>query len=184
MDKVEVNKLLDKIQAFRQSFMKSKSLIEEWAKLLEPYRYEDVDKKLDEYFRDSSNFGQYPDAYYLTKYLKTEEELSRTQEINAKCSLCGKKMPYNDLEEHYDRCSSINYVYTQSRKYLHKTFDKQKLWEMDNETFERLYWKVCDELFRVMPRCLQRHCLENAILTHKGEEPKYTLEELEKELKG
>lgn len=178
MDKVEVNKLLDKIQAFRQSFMKSKSLIEEWTKILEPYRYEDVDKKLDEYFRDSSNFGQYPDAYYLTKYLKTEEQLSQTQEIVAKCSLCGKEMPYNDLEEHYDRCSSIDYVYRESRKYLHKTFDKQKLWEMDNETFDKLYWKVCDELFKVMPNNLQRHCLENAILTHQGKEPRYTIEEL------
>jgi acetyl-CoA carboxylase beta subunit len=97
----------------------------------------------------------------------------------ARCSLCGKEMPYNDLEEHYDRCSSIDYVYRESRKHLHKTFDKQKLWEMDNQTFDRFYWKVCDELFKVMPRSLQRHCLENAILTHQGKEPKYSMEELQ-----
>lgn len=184
MEKKDVTKIMDKIQAFRQSFLVNNNTFNEWCKILESYRFEDVDKKLDEYFRDISNFGQYPDAYYLTKYLKTEEQLSQTQEINAKCSLCVKEMPYNDLEEHYDRCSSIDYVYREARKYLHKTFDKQKLWEMDKETFDRLYWKACDELFRVMPRCLQRHCLENAILTHKREEPKYTLEELEKELKG
>ena len=182
MERKEVNKLLDKIQAFRQSFIKSNSIMEEWAKILEPYRYEDVDKKLDEYFRDSTNFGQYPDAYYLTKYLKTEEELSKTQEIKARCSLCGKEMPYNDLEEHYDRCSSIDYVYREARKYLHKTFDKDKMWEMDNQTFDKLYWKVCDELFRVMPNCLQRKCLENAILTHQGKEPRFTPEEIAKEL--
>ena len=133
MERKEVGKIMDKIRAFRQSFLVTDNTFNEWCKILEPYRYEDVDKKLDEYFRDSSNFGQYPDAYYLTKYLKTEEQLSQTQEINAKCSLCGKEMPYNELEEHYDRCSSIDYVYRESRKYLHKTFDKQKLWEMDNE---------------------------------------------------
>lgn len=182
MDKIEVNKLIDKIQAFRQSFMKSKSLIEEWCKVLEPYRYEDVDKKLDEYFKDATNFGQYPDAYYLTKYLKTEEELSKTQEIKGRCSLCGKEMSYNELEEHYDRCSSIDYVYREARKYLHKTFDKDKMWEMDKQTFDKLYWKVCDELFKVMPNCLQRKCLENAILTHQGKEIKYTAEEIAKEL--
>lgn len=179
MERKEVNKLIDKIQAFRQTFLKSNTLLEEWCKVLEPYRYEDVDKKLDEYFRDSSNFGQYPDAYYLTKYLKTEEELSKTQEITARCQLCNKEVPYNDLEEHYDRCSSIDYVYRESRKYLHKTFDKQKLWEMDKATFDKLYWKVCDELVKVMPNCLERHCLENAILTHQGKDPKYTVEEIQ-----
>ena len=46
MERIEVNKLIDKIQAFRQSFIKTNSLLEEWAKVLEPYRYEDVDKKL------------------------------------------------------------------------------------------------------------------------------------------
>ena len=179
MERTEVSKILNKIKAFRQSFEISNSLVLEWTKILEPYRYEDVDKKLDEYFKESSNFGQYPDAYYLTKYLKTEEELSKTQTVMARCSLCGKEMPYNDLEEHFDRCSSIDYVYRESRKHLHKTFDKQKLWEMDNQTFDRFYWKVCDELFKVMPRSLQRHCLENAILTHQGKEPKYSMEELQ-----
>ena len=134
---------------------------------------------MDEYFKDSTNFGQYPDAYYLTKYLKTEEELAKTQTIMARCPLCNKEMPYNDLETHYDRCSSIDYVYREARKHLHKTFDKQKLWEMDNATFDKLYWKVCDEIFKVMPRCLERHCLENAILTHQGKEPKYSVEEIQ-----
>lgn len=182
MERTEVSKLLNKIKAFRQSFEISNSLVLEWTKILEPYRYEDVDKKLDEYFRDSTNFGQYPDAYYLTKYLKTEEELSKTQEIKGRCSLCNKEMPYNELEEHYDRCSSIDYVYRESRKYLHKTFDKDKMWAMDNQTFDKLYWKVCDELFKVMPNCLQRKCLENAILTHQGKEIRYTMEELEKDM--
>ena len=178
MEKKDVTKILEKIQAFRQSFLINNSKFNEWTKILEPYRYEDVNKKLDEYFKDATNFGQYPDAYYLTKYLKTEEELSKTQEIITRCQICNEEMPFNDLEEHYDRCSSIDYVYREARKYLHKTFDKQKLWEMDNETFDKLYWKVCDELFKVMPNNLQRHCLENVILTHQGKEPRYTIEEL------
>lgn len=182
MEKKDVTRILEKIQAFRQSFLINNSNFNEWAKILEPYRYEDVDKKLDEYFKDATNFGQYPDAYYLTKYLKTEEELSKTQEIKGRCSLCGKEMSYNELEEHYDRCSSIDYVYREARKYLHKTFDKDKMWEMDKQTFDKLYWKVCDELFKVMPNCLQRKCLENAILTHQGKEIKYSVEEIAKEL--
>lgn len=182
MDRKESKQIIDKIKTFRQSFLATDEVYTGWYEILKNYRYEDVDKKLDEYFKESSNFGQYPDAYYLTKYLKTEEELSKTQEVKARCSLCGKEMPYNNLEEHYDRCSSIDYVYRESRKYLHKTFDKDKLWAMDKQTFDKLYWKVCDELFRVMPNCLQRKCLENAILTHQGKEIRYSMEEIQKDI--
>ena len=182
MERTESKKIVDKIKTFRQSFLATNDIYEGWHEVLKDYRYQDVDKKLDEYFRDATNFGQYPDAYYLTKYLKTEEELSKTQEIKGRCSLCNKEMPYNELEEHYDRCSSIDYVYRESRKHLHKTFDKDKMWAMDNQTFDKLYWKVCDELFKVMPNCLQRKCLENAILTHQGKEIRYTMEELEKDM--
>lgn len=184
MERIEVKKVLDKIKAFRQSFDNTSSTMEAWCKILEPYRYEDVDKKLDEYFRESSNFGQYPDAYYLTKYLKTEEELSKTQEVITRCQICNKEMPFNDLEEHYDRCLSIDYVYRSARKHLHKTFDKNKLWEMDKTTFDKLYWKVCDELFKVLPNCLERRCLENAILTHQGKEPRYDFGEIAKEIEN
>lgn len=178
MEKRDITRIMSKIKAFRQSFLVTDNIFNEWSKILESYRYEDVDKKLDEYFNSGSNFGQYPDAYYLIKYLKTEEELSKTQEIVVKCSLCGKEILYNDLQEHYDRCSSFDYVYRESKKYLHKTFDKNKLWEMDKEVFEKLYWKVCEELSKIMSNCLQKHCLENAIRTHQGLDPKYTLEEI------
>jgi len=180
MNRLEVKQTLDKIQAFRQSFNITNSLLDEWFKILQPYRYEDVNKKLDEYFRDATNFGQYPDAYYLTKYLRTEEQLSKTDEITARCPICLRLMPYNDLEEHYDRCSSIDYICTQGEKYLNRTFDTNKLWEMDKSTFDKLYIKVCEETFKVMPDCMQKHLLENVILTYYGKEPKFTIDELEK----
>ena len=180
MNRLEVKQIIDKIKAFRQFFDANNKLVEEWTKILLPYRYQDVDKRLDEYFRDTTTFGQYPDAYYLTKYLKTEEELSKTQEVMARCPICNEILPYNDLEEHYDRCSSIYYVYTQGRKYLHKTFDKQQMWAMDKATFDKFYIKVCEEIFKVMPNGWQRHILENVILTYYGKEPKFTIEEIEK----
>ena len=74
MTRQEAISIVDKIQVYRQSFLITNRVYEEWFKVLEPYDYEDVDRKLDEYFRDSDNFGRYPDVYYLTKYLKTIEQ--------------------------------------------------------------------------------------------------------------
>ena len=180
MDRLEVKKIIDKIKAFRQSFDVSNSLVEEWTKILLPYRYEDVNKKLDDYFTETNNFGQYPDAYYLTRYLRTEEELENKQDIYVRCQLCGKKIIYYDLTDHYDKCSSIDYIHTNGLKYLGRNFDKEKLWEMSNDKFNELYWKFCDELHKVIKDDLQKRALENAILTHNGKEPKYTIEELNK----
>lgn len=178
MEREQSKKIIDKIKVFRQSFLATPEIYSGWYEILKDYRYEDVDKKLDEYFKDATNFGQYPDAYYLTKFLKTEEELELTKEVMARCPLCKKEMPYNDLGEHYYRCSSIDYVYTQGRKYLHKTFDKEKMWAMDKSTFDKFYIKVCEEIFKVMPDNWQRHILENVILTYYGKEPKYSVEEI------
>lgn len=182
MERKQVDKLLNKIIAFRQSFNITDNLFSEWCKILEPYSYEDVDKKLDEYFKDGDNFGRYPDAYYLTRYLKTEEEKSNTQEIKARCSICGKEMPYNDLEEHFDRCSSVDYVCTMSEKYMNKKLDKEKLFALSKSEFDKKYWEFCLILYDKMPDGLLKHCLENALLTHKGQKPRYTLEEIEKEI--
>ena len=70
MSRKEVSDLLEKIQAYRQSFLITNAVINEWNRVLEQYDYEDVDKKLDDFFKNGDNFGRYPDVYYLTKYLK------------------------------------------------------------------------------------------------------------------
>ena len=59
MSRKEVSDLLEKIQAYRQSFLITNAVINEWNRVLEPYDYDDVNKKLDEYFKNGDNFGKY-----------------------------------------------------------------------------------------------------------------------------
>lgn len=179
MKKTEVGKILNKIKAFRQSFDINNNLIDEWTKILEPYSYQDVEKKLDEYFKESSNFGQYPDAYYLTKYLKTEDEKARVGEIVVRCQICKQRVPYIEYDQHFDRCSSIEFI-KNNEEYLKREFNTEKMWELSKTEFEKLYWKFCEELFKVIPDGVQKHSLENAILTHNGYEPKYSVDEITK----
>lgn len=177
MERVDVKNILNKIKAFRQSFDINNSTLEEWEKILKPYSYKDVEKKLDDYFREGSNFGQYPDAYYLIKYLKTEDEKSRIGEIVVKCQICREKIPYIEYNEHFDRCSSIEFI-KNNEEYLKREFNKEKMWSMNNTEFEKLYWKFCEELLKVIPEGVSKHSLENAILTHNGFSPKYSMNEI------
>ncbi len=76
----ETKKVIQKIKTFRPFFQTGNSSSEEinfrkeWHRVLESYDYEDVDRKLNEYFKDGDNVGRIPDAYYLVKFLKTHEE--------------------------------------------------------------------------------------------------------------
>lgn len=182
MDRKETIKLLDKITTFRQSFMIKKDTVDEWLNVLKDYDYKDVDNKLDDYFRESKNFGQYPDPYYLTKYLiKTGEKFSMNN-IMVKCSICGKKISQEQLDTHYDKCSSIDYIYRMHQKHYNTNIRKNELWELPNDTFEKMYWAFCNKLYNELPEGLEKKCLENAIRSHKGLEIRYSLDDLTKEI--
>ena len=89
MTRQEVDNLLEKVQAYRQSFLVTKTVIAEWRRVLEPYDNEDVNKKLDDFFKNSEeNFGRYPDVYYLTKYLKRHDEKLKAGINYVRCQLC------------------------------------------------------------------------------------------------
>ena len=182
MEITETNKILRKIVTFRQSFLIKKDTVDEWHKILKDYDYKDVDEKLDEYFRESKNFGQYPDPYYLTKYLVKSNEKFSMSNITIKCSLCGKTVSQAKYDEHYDMCSSIDYVCRMYEQHFDKKLNADDLWELPKEKFDNMYWRFCDNLYNKLPEGLEKKCLENAIRSHKGLPLKYTFEELSKEI--
>ena len=182
MEITETQKILRKITTFRQSFLIKKDTVDEWHKILKDYDYKDVDNKLDDYFKESKNFGQYPDPYYLTKYLiKTNEKFS-INNIMVKCSICGKKISQEQLEAHYDKCSSIDYIYRMHQKHYNTNIRKSELWELPDDTFNKMYWAFCNKLYNELPDGLEKKCLENAIRSHQGLEIRYTLDDLTKEI--
>ena len=71
----ETKQIVDKIKIYRPNFggQFDKSGFDklklEWFRILEPYDYADVNRKLDEYFEDTDNTNKYPDPYYLTSIL-------------------------------------------------------------------------------------------------------------------
>lgn len=179
MSRKEVSNLLEKIQAYRQSFLITDTLIHEWERILEPYDYDDVNRKLDEYFKNGDNFGRYPDVYYLTKHLKKSEDKLKTGVNYVRCHLCQKLVDYTEFNNHYERCSSTEYLCKMSEKYFSKKLNREKLVVADREQFEKYYWEFCKKLHeKIDNNEFIRHSLKNAILTHDGFEPEYSLKEL------
>ena len=182
MDRREVTDLLERIQANRQSFLITNAVIQEWCNVLAPYDREDVTKKLDEYFKDSDNFGRYPDVYYLTRFLKTIEEKKIYNIPHAFCQICGQAVKFANYEKHYERCSSIEYVTEIGERYLNKKISKEKLRATDDETFNKYYYAICKEVYYKMPDGFPKHLLENVLLTYMGKEPNLNFEDVVKEM--
>lgn len=178
MNRMETQNILNKIKVFRQSFLILKETIEEWTKILEPYDYSDVDKKLDEYFRESNNFGQYPDPYYLSRNLTTKNEKEKYRNVSVRCQICGEEISHSEYDSHFEKCSSIEYVCDMSKKFFGKELNKQELRKLPNEKFDKAYWNFCEKLNEQMKTGLEKHILENAILTHKGIKPQLNVEEV------
>lgn len=182
MDRKQVGDILEKIQIHRQSFLITKPVLNEWARVLEPYDFEDVNNKLDEYFKDSDNFGRYPDVFYLVKFLKTIEEKNDIIIPKIICKICRKKVDYENYNKHFGRCSSIEYLDEMSKRYLEKDLNRDKLYSMDDLTFEKNYYGICRKIYDKMPDGFPKHLLENVLLTYVGKLPNYKLNEITEDL--
>lgn len=182
MNRRQVSELLEKIQAYRQSFMITETLIKEWSRILEPYDPIDVDYRLDQFLKDGENFGRYPDVYNLTKNLKTLAEKSNEGTCNVICPHCKTAIDIFKFENHYHRCSSAKYLCDMSVKYFQKEISIKELVEMSDKEFDDYYYKFCNQVFDQVERGLQKHTLKNVILTGAGMEPELNLEIISKEL--
>ena len=172
MDRIETQKIINKIKTFRQSFLVERDTVDNWVNVLKDYDYKDVDEKLDEYFRESKNFGQYPDPYYLTKYLVKSNEKFSMSNITIKCSLCGKTVLQAKYQEHYDRCSSVDYVIRMNKRFYHRSLNRYALEKLP------MYWRFCYNLYEIIPEGLEKRCLENAIRSYKGMPINYHIDEI------
>ena len=100
-----------------------------------------------------------------------------------KCSICGKKISQEQMDAHYDKCSSIDYIQRMHQKHYNTNIRKSELWELPDDTFNKMYWAFCNKLYNELPEGLEKKCLENAIRSHQGLEIRYTLDDLTKEIK-
>lgn len=182
MTREESTKIVDKIQIYRQSFLITNAVYSEWHRVLSDYDYDDVDGKLDEYFQNGDNFGRYPDVYYLTKYLKKHDEKLKVGVTYVRCHLCQKQFDEIEFEEHYERCSSVDYLCRMSEKHYAKKLNRTKMMNANKIDFEKYYWSFCEKLVDIMEDGLQKHTLTNAILTHRGLAPNFNLQEIYQKL--
>lgn len=146
----ETNNFLERIKQHYQEFVIDKFKIVEWHQKLKDYDYSEVNAKLDEHLNNESYGDKIPKVYFLVRYLKTFEQKKKSENTirYVRCNLCGDNIQFSQYENHYERCSSVNYVIKQSKKYLKKNLDRNNLMSMSNADFEKKYNKLLEYIMK------------------------------------
>ena len=170
MNLQQVIDLCDRIKIHRPNFKDGNALWQEWLKYLEKYEANDVSRALDEYLKDDVD-KRVPTVTELIKGLTPLDEYKINYEYKTNCRICGRVMNNVSLEQHFNRCSSIDYIHRNAKKYFNQQVSKSDLWKLSDEQFEKGYWSFCEKLLssdNVTP--LEKAGLRNAILSNSGYE--------------
>ena len=143
MNKEQTKQLLKLIKYNYPDFEMKEGMASMWASIMCKYSYEDVKRKLEEHMAEDRFQKQPPTAYLLVKGLpKVKDRIDFTKDTIF-CRFCNKA--FNDKEEHdkhYDKCSSIEYLIRENKKWFNRIIDRKFLWQLSDEEFEDRYNKM------------------------------------------
>ena len=179
MELKDVKTILNRIKVNYPTFVNDDYTRSEWYNELKDYSLNDVMEKLEQHFRSEQYVNSIPKVYFLTKYLKKEKEKGINKKYVISCSICGKHITNDEMEEHYKRCNSIDYLIRNSKKYFNKQLNREKLEQADEETFRNYYWNFCKKLLPLVnDNPVFRKSLENKLYINSGRDAKYTVGEI------
>lgn len=136
MNRVEVTKLLKRIQAHWNYFNDADYVVDEWLRLLKPYDSYDVNLKLDNYVKDNEK-DKPPTAKYMASYLLTPEQKENSKKgVLIDCNLCHKTMLLSEYDSHYSKCLKVKAVLLLLRK-KGQVIEYDELSRYDIKTLER-----------------------------------------------
>lgn len=184
MTREEVKSLVEKVKLYRPMFKGMLGtegllrLIGEWYEKLEPYDYEDINKNLDDFFKDENNLSKYPDVFQLMRNTPTIEQKAQKGKVKVTCQFCGRWFDVTEKDTHEDRCRSIKYMDKIKKRYFGMGLkDKRELYQMSQAEFDEKYYK-CLEL--CLPRAKAKghisdaRGIENVLATRNGGKPIWT----------
>lgn len=148
MEKKDVQTIMKRIQNNYNEFVVDDYAVSEWLKELKDYDFDDVMNKVEEHFRSEKFGNRPPKVYLLTKYLVKTKDKTKKHGIKITCHLCHKKILLNNFSNHFNRCSSVDYLNRKNIEYFNKPINKDKYMNMDRIEFEKVYDKFCEYILK------------------------------------
>ena len=126
MKKMELVNFMTRIKAHYQDFLLDDFKIDEWYEQLKDYDINDLNNKLDNYVK--GEFGDVPPKinYLINGLVKTANK-GVTPNYIVECPMCHCEVSLERFDDHYARCSAVNYLSNQCEKIYGAKINKQAL---------------------------------------------------------
>ena len=140
MTKREVCDLIDFLSSHYKYFEPTKGMIDSWYEVLECYDKNDVKRSLENLMSEDKFQNQPPTVYLVVKGLSKSLEKVDISDVTMFCSKCGRGFhTREELEKHFDRCFSVQYIIREYKKHFGKELDKRVLYELSEKDFKEKY---------------------------------------------
>lgn len=146
MQKKEVINFMERIKSHYQEFIIDEFKISEWYGKLKDYDAEDVNKKLDDHLCNEEYGHSIPKVAFLTKYLTKSADKGKVIHHTIICNICGYSIPDEEYDKHSQRCCEASTVRRDLKKFFNKRIDKDKLMNLSNDEFEKVYQAYLDKI--------------------------------------
>lgn len=141
MTLMEVEKLCKKIKSFYQYFEINDDKVKDWYVVLRNYDFNDIASNLNKHVSKYENSSIIPTVAILLEGLKSKKKVT-LKNYDVYCKYCGGYVLLTKYNEHIDKCISIDYFLKEYERITGKTYKREKLEKMDNETFREQYNKL------------------------------------------
>lgn len=142
MNKNEIKEIFKYLKVAYTNYEFKKEFFDYWEKELINYDFNDIMNRLKELMSDERYSYQPPLLDNVIKGLTRKNEKVIVEEKTMLCPRCNKPLSADEYEEHFDRCSSIDYVIRESKKWFRKELTRKFLWQMSKEEFDERYYKL------------------------------------------
>lgn len=143
MNREEVVDLFEFLEINYPNFSYSSKTIDTWLNELQMFDVDDVKRNLKELMADDLYSKTPPLLSRIIRGLTPKNEKIDFTKTVYFCSRCNKGFnSKEDCDEHFDRCSSVDYVIRETRKWFKKELTRKELFVMSNEEFNERYYKL------------------------------------------
>lgn len=140
MNYEEVTNLLELVSIHYKNFEVKEKTVYAWLDVLQSYDKNEVEQELKDAMMDKQFQYEPPKAYYLVRNLiKKYDKVDYSKQV-VYCPICRRPLNQPDYDKHFDRCSSIEYIISQCKRFdatMSKT--KKELFEMSDSDFDKYY---------------------------------------------
>lgn len=159
---------MKRIKSHYQEFIVDDFKVDEWYRELRDYDFEDVNKKLESHLRSETYGESIPKLFFLTKYLEKSKDKGKRLRCDVSCPICKEWFDVDELNRHYERCSSINYLNKQSLKYKGEEIDRKAYLNLSYEDFNKKYDAICEYVYKHTEDEEEKHYIKNYLNSKYG----------------